>query len=310
MRIALIQSPIEDFYYTPQRSYPLGLTFLAGAIKDLPLHLEILDFITGRGRQTIPIPKSFSPILKYIPFDRSPISAFHTYYHWGASWHDMDLFFKHNPYDLYVISSNFYTYSEEIIHTAKIIKSIYPHSTILVGGQNVGPMHSLFTSCPDIDFLIQGEGENSFRDFVCAFLKNGDPSNIPGFYNKNTKEWNPVQHNGTFECLPHASILPSNKYKIAGKPAIMISTSRGCPMACTFCSVSQTFGCRLRLKPVDIIVKEFHDAYQKGVQTFDIEDDNFTFNKTHCLKLLSALSTNFQNNIQLYAMNCLSEETL
>lgn len=310
MRIALIQPPIEDFYSTSQRTYPLGLSYLAAALFDLPVKIDLLDFITGQGRHTIPIPKYFENIKSYIPYDHSPISAFHSFYHWGTSWHDMESFFKNNPYDLFAISSNFYTYSEEVIQTAKIIKSIYPNSCILVGGQNVGPMHSLFTSCSDIDFLIQGEAEHSFHDFVHAFLKKDDLSNIPGLWIKETEQWNPVEYNASFEFLPYADILPVNKYKIAGKPAIMISTSRGCPMACTFCSVSQTFGRNLRLKSIDTILKEFQDAYKRGIRIFDIEDDNFTFNKTHCLKLLSALSTDLPHDIQLYAMNGLSAEHL
>jgi radical SAM superfamily enzyme YgiQ (UPF0313 family) len=310
MRIALIQPPIEDFYSTPQRTYPLGLTYLAAAINHLPVKIDLLDFITDHGRHTIPIPKSFEILKSYLPYDHSPISAFHSFYHWGISWHDMESFFKNNPYDLFAISSNFYTYSEEVIQTAKIIKSLYPNSCILVGGQNVGPMHSLFTSCPEIDFLIQGEAEHSFHDVVHAFLKKDDLSNIPGFWNKNTGQWNPVKFNDSFAFLPQASILPANKYKIAGKPAIMISTSRGCPMGCTFCSVSQTFGKYLRLKSTENILKEVHEAYNRGIRVFDIEDDNFTFNKAHCLQFLHALSTDFPKDIQLYAMNGLSAEHL
>ncbi|MCK4529878.1 MAG: B12-binding domain-containing radical SAM protein, partial [Candidatus Marinimicrobia bacterium] len=126
MRIALIQAPIEDFYSTVQRTYPLGLTYLAGALNGLPVEINIVDFITGHGRQTIPIPSTFKAIRPYISYDHSPISVFHTYYHWGASWEYIRQYFSEEHYDLCAISSNFYTYSQEVITLAGIIKSASP----------------------------------------------------------------------------------------------------------------------------------------------------------------------------------------
>jgi radical SAM superfamily enzyme YgiQ (UPF0313 family) len=310
MRIALIQPPIEDFYYTPQRSYPLGLTYLASAVKDLPVETEIIDLITGHGRQTISIPGNFRSLQEFLPYDRSPISAFHTFYHIGMSWSDIRAYFTHNLFDLYAISSNFYTYSNEVLQTAAIIKTCNPDALVLVGGQNTGPEHSLFTDCPDIDHLIQGEGDLSFRRFVEALLSGSDPSHILGVYNKALKKWNKPEITDDVDISPASDLLAADTYTIAGDPAIMIATSRGCPMGCRFCSVSRTFGRKLRLKSVDKVLQEFHKAFQRGVRAFDIEDDNFTFVKTHCIELLTRLKDDFGGKIKLYAMNGLSAEHL
>ena len=311
MRIALIQTPVEDFYYTPQRSYPLGLIYLAGAIKDLRVEVEILDLITGYGRQTIPIPDTFKSIMQFLPYDRSPISAFHTYYHWGAGWKIIEQLFKENHYDLFAISSNFYTYSEEVLKVAKIIKSVSSNSIVLVGGQNVGPEHTLFTDCMDIDYCIMGEGESSFREFVLHMInKQNDLDNIPGIWDPKKQSWNKHHKENIFNIEPTAGLFPAEKYLIARESSIMISTSRGCPMGCKFCSVSRTFGRKLRLKPVELIIKEMQNAFDRGIRAFDIEDDNFTFVRTHCIDLLEQISKNFNGKITLYAMNGLSAEHL
>lgn len=310
MRIALIQAPIEDFYYTPQRSFPLGLTYLASSIKDLPIETEIIDLITGHGRQTIPIPRNFRAIMKYLPYDCSPISAFHTYYHVGLSWTEIEKYFSKNTFDLYALSSNFYTYSNEIIRTAEIIKSTNPSAQIVVGGQNVGPEHTLFTESPYIDHCLKGEGDHAFRKFVMAHLGGSDVSNVPGIYDRSRDLWNEPEKVTVFNFMPLAESLPPEKYKIAGKAAIMISSSRGCPMGCRFCSVSRTFGQKLRLKPIEIVLEEFRIAYKRGIRAFDIEDDNFTFEKAHCRDLLKNISNEFAGNIKLYAMNGLSAEHL
>lgn len=311
MRIALIQAPIEDFYSTTQRTYPLGLTYLAGALKDLPVEVNIIDLITGHGRQTIPIPSSFKAIRSYILYDRSPISVFHTYYHWGASWEYIRKHFSEEHYDLCAISSNFYTYSQEIIKLAGIIKSASPNSRVIVGGQNVGPEHDLFTNCPDIDHCIMGEGEKAFRQFVKSLLDNGEISDsIPGMWDNKKQSWNDNPLLFSFDIRPNANLLPAENYRIAGEPAIMLSTSRGCPMGCRFCSVSRTFGFPLRLKPVDMIIEEIQNAFDRGIRSFDIEDDNFTFNHKHCIDLLTQITQRFGGKIKIYAMNGLSAEHL
>ena len=226
MRIALIQPPIEDFYSTPQRTYPLGLTYLATAIKNLPIEIQILDFITGHGRQTIPIPSTFENLKKYLRYDHSPISAFHTYYHWGASWKYISDYFTKEQYDICAISSNFFTYSQEVIKLAHIIKSISPNCLVLVGGQNVGPEHELFTSCPDIDHCIMGEGDVAFRQYVQSIIDDRNTiDSTPGLWNIKKQDWNDNPLITSFDFKPKANILPTDKYRIASKPAIMLSTS-------------------------------------------------------------------------------------
>lgn len=65
MKILLCQPPIEDFYSTKERTYPLGLTYLAVAIKDLLVEVKIKDFLSVSKRYTIPIPNNFDPVKKY-----------------------------------------------------------------------------------------------------------------------------------------------------------------------------------------------------------------------------------------------------
>ncbi|MBW6458548.1 MAG: cobalamin-dependent protein, partial [FCB group bacterium] len=236
MRIALIQTPVEDFYFTPQRTYPLGLTHLAAVCHDLPVDVEIIDLLTLHGRYTIPVPDVFRHLMPYLPYDRAPISAFHTYYHHGASWQWIADHFKRNVYDVCALSSNFYTYTEEVLKTAEIIKSVSPATTVIAGGQNVGPYHDLITASPLIDHCLQGEAEESFPQLIRALLANGtNTDHIPGTWNKVHKRWNPPNICRTYGISPDITAMPAATYRIAGKPAIMISTSRGCPMNCRFC---------------------------------------------------------------------------
>ncbi len=311
MRIALIQAPVEDMYFTPQRSYPLGLTYLAAAVKDLPAEVDIIDLLSGHGRKTIPFPETYAPVLPYLPYDRSPIRAFHTYYHFGSDWSGIRKYFAEHSYDVCAISSNFYTYSGEVLKTAEIIRSVSPQSIIIAGGQNVGPEHELFTNSPHIDICLQGEGEIPFRQLIKTLL-NGKNNfhDIPGMWNAGKQRWNTQKKMENISFSPDGNKLSPGHYRIGGKAAIMLSTSRGCPMACRFCSIYKTFGTQIRLKSIETVIAEMQTAYKRGIRAFDIEDDNFTADRDHCISLLNAIAVNFADRIELYAMNGISAEHL
>ena len=58
--ILLIQPPIEDFYETDIRLQPIGLCYLKSTIQQYypEINVKVLDFHSGWGRKSIPIPKS------------------------------------------------------------------------------------------------------------------------------------------------------------------------------------------------------------------------------------------------------------
>ena len=67
--------------------------------------------------------------------------------------------------------------------------------------------------------------------------------------------------------LPRRDILKNSYYKWGS-----IQTARGCPMNCTFCSVTAFNGRRFRRRPLDAIIEELEQIPQKRVL---LTDDNF-----------------------------------
>lgn len=63
-------------------------------------------------------------------------------------------------------------------------------------------------------------------------------------------------------------------------------TTRGCPYACEFCSVTDFYGRRIRHRPVPMVVE---DIKQSGSKTFLILDDNVTGHPEYSKKLFEAL---------------------
>lgn len=84
--------------------------------------------------------------------------------------------------------------------------------------------------------------------------------------------------------LPHPrrELLRSDRYLING----LVQTARGCPHACTFCSVSPVFGRRYRFRPVPEVVEEVRALKSRSVGFID---DNFVASPARAKELCEAL---------------------
>lgn len=69
MKVLLVQPPIEDFYDTSIRTYPLSLLCLATKIKDI-CHVSVADFRSNKRRMLKAHP--FPGLMSSIAMIRSP----------------------------------------------------------------------------------------------------------------------------------------------------------------------------------------------------------------------------------------------
>lgn len=83
----------------------------------------------------------------------------------------------------------------------------------------------------------------------------------------------------SYNYEPHGMIIHA-------RPMAPIITTRGCPYSCTYCSAPITAGKRMRcrdpMKVVDEIEMLVNDY---GVKEIQIEDDNFTLVREHCVAI-------------------------
>lgn len=64
-----------------------------------------------------------------------------------------------------------------------------------------------------------------------------------------------------------------------------IQTSRGCPLACDFCSVPATFGRKLRVKSIETLDSELKGIRAKGMKRVFVVDDNFTADRARAVEI-------------------------
>ncbi len=179
-----------------------------------------------------------------------------------------------------------------VLRIAQQIKQHVPptHIPVIIGG----PLVSLYpetvmNSCPYIDYVCTGEGENTIVPFMRA-LKGELPFDaVPGLYYR--KEGKLVHNEQQVELcdlntLPYwdTSLIdgdPRQEKKITAKNYYMpIDAGRGCPYNCTFCCTSRFWLRTYRLKSAERIVDELKYHIKKfGIRSFTFSHDAFTTNR-------------------------------
>jgi radical SAM superfamily enzyme YgiQ (UPF0313 family) len=142
------------------------------------------------------------------------------------------------------------------------------------------------------DFVIRGEGEHSLVELL-EYMEKGTPAltGIKGLSYRDRDERNVHNLSGEFiedlDSLPEPDLSlvhnwnPSNTYPV--------STSRGCPYNCKFCSVIQMFGRSYRFKSIEATLKELKYVASVSKATKFIVDDNFTADKRRTKEILRGM---------------------
>jgi radical SAM superfamily enzyme YgiQ (UPF0313 family) len=144
------------------------------------------------------------------------------------------------------------------------------------------------------DFVIKGEGERALPKLIES-LRKGSPSlkSIEGLSYRERDGL--IVHNPPGAYLGESELdsLPWPDFSLVHgwKSNIIypLSTSRGCPFECRFCSVIKMFGRKYRSKSLEKTMEELR--YVNGISkaTRFFVDDNFTANKARSKELFRAM---------------------
>lgn len=154
---------------------------------------------------------------------------------------------------------------------------------IVIGGPHVSVVgKKIFEQFTDIDFAIQGEGENSFILLIDAIDRNKDIKDVPGLITRDFEN-QPAQVTNQLDDIPFPAreLLPNDKYKYilsSGKVTTMF-TSRGCPYNCIFCDKA-VFGSKWRGRSASNVLDEIeHVVKDFKIKSIIFYDDLFTLKK-------------------------------
>jgi radical SAM superfamily enzyme YgiQ (UPF0313 family) len=177
----------------------------------------------------------------------------------------------------------------DVLQTCRVVREVNPDCKIVLGGPHVHLFPDQTIRQAEVDFLIQGEGEIAFADFLdkvdCPALW---PS-VPGLVYVDAAGG--VKNNGIAPStkdldtlgFPARHRLDVKMYtSLLGRNNVITTmfTSRGCPFRCTFCD--RPFSPVLsgfRWRSAKHVVEEIEECLRLGVSEAFIYDDTFTVRK-------------------------------
>jgi radical SAM superfamily enzyme YgiQ (UPF0313 family) len=177
----------------------------------------------------------------------------------------------------------------------ELLRKLKPDVKIVVGGYDPS-LDSEAYEPMDIDFLVRGEGEVTFRDLlraleagerfdrICGLSYREGSASRENREQRNNHEW---VHNPTrpVHRLEDGEIRPPNRdarvlkgYTLLGRQVDVIETSRGCTYDCSFCSIIEMRGRNFHTYSFDRVLDDIRDARNHGARTLFLVDDNIMLN--------------------------------
>jgi radical SAM superfamily enzyme YgiQ (UPF0313 family) len=169
----------------------------------------------------------------------------------------------------------------------ELIRSLLPEVRIVVGGYDqasqwkpiAGPLFQ-------VDFVVRGEGEITFRELLRAIESECGFDHIAGLSYRSGRSGrsgdrfshNPDRGVTGLESgeinLPNRGARVLDGYTMLGRTIDVIETSRGCTFDCSFCSIIEMRGRNFFTYAFDRVLEDIRDARNHGARAIFIVDDN------------------------------------
>jgi anaerobic magnesium-protoporphyrin IX monomethyl ester cyclase len=263
---------------------PMGLGYIASIAEQLNHKVRILDCLAEGWETEEEIDETIMRI--------------------GLSNHQIKQKIKSFQPDIIGINCQFSRQHKVYQELFSLIKKDNPESIIIAGGAHATVCPQEVLSSPGCDFVVIGEGENSFKELLQSIANNRDYSHIDGLgWKTGTK----IKINAKAQWVGELDALPFPAYHLMNlelyfglphahgirhkKRFMPLVTSRGCPAKCTFCTANKVWGNRYRIRSVDNVIQEMKllkNTY--NIEEIMFEDDNVTANPTRAKELFRQMT--------------------
>ncbi|VTQ64231.1 radical SAM domain-containing protein [Clostridium perfringens] len=186
-----------------------------------------------------------------------------------------------------VVAFSCYIWNMEFVNRlAELIKLVDPNIEILYGGPEVSYEGKEFLENHEGEYVIVGEGEKTFREFVLYKLGEGKIEDIKGLnYKRDGKVFeNPKRS----EMDMNELVFPYTYEEDINNKIVYYEASRGCPFKCKYCLSSVMHG--VRFLDVERVKKELKYFMERGLKLVKFVDRTFNCNREYTVELLKYLS--------------------
>jgi radical SAM superfamily enzyme YgiQ (UPF0313 family) len=173
----------------------------------------------------------------------------------------------------------------QVLQQLKYLKRKLPETQFIAGGPDITYNQENYLNA-GFDFVVVGEGEQTMLEMVEVLESNGSIESVAGIsFMKNGKLWQNDSRAKIKELpslpFPDRSAIPFEKYlqvwkEHHGKRTANISTQRGCPYTCKWCSTAVYGQSYRRNAPAQVVAEILHLKKDFGVEALWFVDDVFT----------------------------------
>ena len=165
---------------------------------------------------------------------------------------------------------------------AREFKKICPDTPVWVGGPEVSyEVEDFLTSHPEIDGVMIGEGEETFREVCGYYAGNRGLDDIQGIAYRDNNGIRVTESRAIMDM----SRIPFcyNTMEDFSNRIIYYESSRGCPFSCSYClsSVDKS----LRFRDTELVKKELLFFINQKVPQIKFVDRTFNCNHAHAMEI-------------------------
>jgi len=178
---------------------------------------------------------------------------------------------------------------EETIKVIKMLKKINPELVIILGGPEVTyDVHEWLERIPEVDYIVVGEGEETFKDLLTAIRDNESKDDISGvaFRKEDRLKINPQRNKLNLKDLPSPFRFEEDLEHLS-KRVTYIETSRGCPFNCQFCLSSIEVG--VRYFDREKVKDDIRFLMDHGAKTIKFVDRTFNISRSYAMEMFQFL---------------------
>ncbi len=181
-----------------------------------------------------------------------------------------------------VVAISTYIWNVEMaIRLANLIKLVDKNIEILYGGPEVSYDSRLFLKENVGEYVIEGEGEKTYREFVEYKLGTKKVEDIKGLHYKKDGE---VHSNGSRPLMSLDEVVfPYEEDEDLNNKIVYYEGSRGCPFNCKYCLSSTTHG--VRFHSIDRVLRELQFFIDKKVKLVKFVDRTFNCNHKYSMAI-------------------------
>jgi radical SAM superfamily enzyme YgiQ (UPF0313 family) len=175
---------------------------------------------------------------------------------------------------------------------ARLVRALAPGTPIVAGGYDPSLAPEAYEPCPDVEFLVRGEGERTLCELLRALearqgqeATTASHAGLRAIGGLSYRALEGLVHNperpvtalaSTDLRLPDRGARVLTGYTLLGRQVDVVETSRGCTFDCSFCSIIEMRGRNFHAYPIERVLADIADARARGARALFLVDDNIT----------------------------------